>query len=97
MRIFVETPFHAFEAVTVYPDVDLDGDILAIDEYGDAVVIHGHNCTIEVLDDASVAPRPANVTRRWVQVERDMLACYPDPLPPVTFPEGWDALELMAA
>lgn len=92
MRLFVSTPFHEFEAETVYPDVDLDGDILVIDEDGEPLILHGWNCSIEVLDHVACAPRPANVPRRWQAVERDMLGAYPDSLPHFPFPAGWDSV-----
>lgn len=101
MRLIIETPFHSFEAVTVYPDVDLDGDILVVDELGEALIVHGWQCDISILDEDETTARPANVTRRWMQVERDMLGAYPDSLPHVPFPAGWDmvpaGLEHMAA
>jgi len=93
MRLFINTPFHAFEAVTVYPDADLDGDILVIDETGEPLVVHGWQCDLEVMDESETACRPANVTRRWQQVERDMLGAYPDSLPHIAFPAGWDSVD----
>lgn len=93
MRLQIDTPHHSFEAVTVYPDADLDGDILVIDEHGEPLIVHGWQCDLEVIDEDETASRPATVSRRWQAVERDMLAAYPDSLPHLPFPAGWERVD----
>lgn len=90
MRLLISTPHHEFEAVTVYPDCDLDGDLLVIDETGEPLIVHGWQCDLEVMDEDETAYRPASVSRRWMSVERDWLDSYPAPLPHIDLPAGWE-------